>query len=69
MALQVQGLALHVRGAWLSRLQTLPRIQLGELLASSWPIFSKPFAGGVTLPPYGRRPRSMLASVLAAAVA
>ena len=57
MALQLQGLALHLQEAWLQRLRTPARIRAGGATRFLMTYFPRPPGGGPALLPYARRPR------------
>ena len=57
MALQLQGLALHLQEAWLQRLRTPARIRPGGATRFLMTYFPRPPGGGPALLPYARRPR------------
>ena len=56
MALQLQGLALHLQQAWLHRLVTPARIRLGGATRFLMTYFPRPLGGGPSLFPYAGRP-------------
>ena len=69
MVLQVQGLALHMREVWLSRLRTLARIRPGGASRFLMAYFPLPSEGGAALLPYARRLRGAPSQGVALAVA